>query len=432
MSRRKLLSALGAAGLAIATGGELLASPKQAAAAQPSGGTAIYNVKDFGASGSMRYDMDDAPSIQSAIDTAALYGGIVYIPAGTYFLRTPLYLRSNVTLLGTGSASILRAAMNKFPLISATAAQHITISKLALQGVGSFSNNIIPRQECGVSLMQAVDVQITDCVFSQIDNGVTSSLSEQVYVSNCTFDSLIGALDIDTQGFGIWCSEASFHHLENNRFKMLFQPCITLSKGSNRSVIANNSMTKCYQSGIQLRAEPEDKPCELNTVSGNIIDQFANATGKTGYTYGIRLQGLCTDNKIHSNTITNIDDIGIALEGKAALQKERPHHNVISNNSLKAAGRTGISVINSYANQLHHNFIRESAGDGIMLTTSSTGPGSYCDRNQVAHNSLNDSAKAPIRIADKGCGENIVLGNYGERNGDSIVDKGTGTVTAYL
>lgn len=431
LSRRKLLSALGAAGLAIATGGELLAAPKQADAQAPAS-TALYNVKDFGASGSQRYDVDDTLAIQSAIDTAAAYGGIVYIPAGMYFLRSPLRLRANVTLLGAGSSSILRAAMNKFALITVTAAQHVTISKLALQGMGSFNNNSMPRQECGVALEQAVDVQITDCVFSQIDNGVVSSLSDQVYVNNCTFDSLIGTLDIDTQGFGIWCSEASRHQLESNRFNMLFQPCITLSKGSTRSLIANNNMTECYQSGILLTAKPDEKPCELNTISGNLIEKFKNPSNKTGYTYGIRLQGYCTDNQIQSNRIYNIEDVGISLEGQAANQKERPHHNHISNNVLRAAGRTGISLVNSYANQLRHNSIHESTADGIALATSGKDAGSYCDRNQVAHNSLNDSVKAPIRIVDSRCGDNIVLGNYGERNGDKIIDKGTDTVTSYL
>jgi hypothetical protein len=48
---------------------------------------------------------DDQPAIQAAIDAAGLAGsGIVYIPAGTYFLNKPLYIKYNkVIVRGQGS-----------------------------------------------------------------------------------------------------------------------------------------------------------------------------------------------------------------------------------------------------------------------------------------------------------------------------------------
>ncbi|WP_090824611.1 glycosyl hydrolase family 28-related protein [Paenibacillus sp. yr247] len=81
----------------------------------------IYNVKDFGARGNHRFDEDDAPYIQNAIDSAAVSSGIVFFPPGMYFLKTPLRVSSNVTLMGAGSNSILRASMNKFGLLNLSA-----------------------------------------------------------------------------------------------------------------------------------------------------------------------------------------------------------------------------------------------------------------------------------------------------------------------
>jgi hypothetical protein len=57
--------------------------------------TAVFNVKDFGATGNKA---DDArPAIQKAIDAAAVKGGTVYLPPGDYTSGT-IHLRSHVTL----------------------------------------------------------------------------------------------------------------------------------------------------------------------------------------------------------------------------------------------------------------------------------------------------------------------------------------------
>ncbi|WP_175532442.1 hypothetical protein [Paenibacillus sp. yr247] len=66
-----------------------------------------------------------------------------------------------------------------------------------------------------------------------IDNGVKSVDSSRVVVESCTFDNIIGTLDYDSQGYGIWCSNGSDHHLVQNQFTLMFQTCITLTNGSS-------------------------------------------------------------------------------------------------------------------------------------------------------------------------------------------------------
>ncbi|MDQ0903059.1 right-handed parallel beta-helix repeat-containing protein [Paenibacillus sp. V4I7] len=428
-SRRKLLASIGGAGLAFLAG-DIFTNSSTAQAASPS--TLIYNVKDFGARGNRRYDEDDAPYIQSAIDTAALSGGIVYIPPGMYFLKIPLRVSTNVTIMGAGSSSILRSSTHKFGLLNLSAVQHVHIQGLSFQGIGSFGNASVPRIECGIALDQATDITITDCTFSMVDNGVKSVDSNRVVVENCTFDNIIGTLDYDTQGYGIWCSNGKNHHFVQNQFNMLFQPCITLTNGSSRSVIARNRMQKCYQSGVDLLSGPKEEPCQFNTVSDNIIESFKNSSGNKGYTYGIRLKGHCVSNMITANTLYDIDDIGIQLVGQADIQQKRPHRNIISNNQLQTIGNNGIVLINAYDNQIRQNSIRSCKTDGILLVAEGKDSGSYSDNNQLIGNSLNSCTKAPIRISDANCRETILFGNVGSGNGEKIFNKGTNTTTSAL
>ncbi|WP_171685554.1 right-handed parallel beta-helix repeat-containing protein [Paenibacillus planticolens] len=429
-SRRKLLSSLGAAGLALAAG-DLFSNSSTAQAAVPSS-TLIYNVKDFGASGNRRYDEDDAPYIQSAIDTAAASGGIVFIPPGMYSLKLPLRVSSNVTIMGAGSNSILRSFANKFGLFNLTAVQHVRIQSLAFQGTGSYGGSSIPIAESGISLIQATDIHISDCTFSMIDNGVKSQDSSRVTIESCLFDSLIGALDYDTQGFGIWCSNGADHQIVHNQFSTMFQSPIFLTNGSRQCYIARNRMQKCFQSGIELLSKPKEKPCSFNTISDNIMEAFANSSGSTGYTFGVRLRGNCVSNSIMNNIMSEIDDVGIQLIGSADVKLERPRCNHISHNQLANIGDSAIVLINAYDNRVGQNIVRDVKIDGIRIASNGKESGSYSDRNHLAGNSLIRCNKAPIRIADANCRETVLFGNLGSNNGDKVIDKGTDSATSSL
>ena len=66
-------------------------------------GIALYNVKDYGATG---IKSDNAlPAIQKAIDAAAVKGGTVYLPPGEYTSAT-IQLRSHVNLYLEAGATL--------------------------------------------------------------------------------------------------------------------------------------------------------------------------------------------------------------------------------------------------------------------------------------------------------------------------------------
>ena len=79
------------------------ASAHGAEIASPAGREAVFNVKDFGATG---IKSDNAlPAIQKAIDTAAVKGGTVYLPPGEYTSGT-IHLRSHVNLYLEAGATL--------------------------------------------------------------------------------------------------------------------------------------------------------------------------------------------------------------------------------------------------------------------------------------------------------------------------------------
>lgn len=75
------------------------------------GDPSVFNVLDYGAVGDG--ETDDTEAIQDALDAAAIVGGTVYMPAGTYLVVPlagevyALLLASNVRILGDGLLTII-------------------------------------------------------------------------------------------------------------------------------------------------------------------------------------------------------------------------------------------------------------------------------------------------------------------------------------
>src|SRR5258708_3681011 len=81
----------------------------------------VLNVKDsaYGAKGDGT--TNDAVAIQAAIDAAhSAGGGVIFLPAGTYIVKSALELQSNVTLRGAGwGAAVVKVGKEaKCPAIS--------------------------------------------------------------------------------------------------------------------------------------------------------------------------------------------------------------------------------------------------------------------------------------------------------------------------
>jgi hypothetical protein len=94
----------------------------------------VYNVRDYGAVGNGV--SDDLTAIQAAINTAATAsGGIVFFPPGSYLVGGSIVPQSDVTLLGSGSASVLTISINGNIISTTTASfNDFTVDNLTFEG----------------------------------------------------------------------------------------------------------------------------------------------------------------------------------------------------------------------------------------------------------------------------------------------------------
>ncbi|MEU3986082.1 glycosyl hydrolase family 28-related protein [Streptomyces sp. NPDC026672] len=102
--------------------------------------TGWLNVRLMGAKGDGT--TDDTAAIQAAIDLAAVAGGVVYFPSGTYVLSDALVLQSGVSLRGDGAtASVLTQTSTTDNVLSGVDVQQISVTSLGIDGPGTGSGS---------------------------------------------------------------------------------------------------------------------------------------------------------------------------------------------------------------------------------------------------------------------------------------------------
>ncbi|MNI36239.1 hypothetical protein D3C73_902830 [compost metagenome] len=189
-------------------------------------------------------------------------------------------------------------------------------------------------------------------------------------------------------------------------------------------------MKSGYHAAIEVTAE-SSKESSHHLIMGNVIEAFANSTGKTGYTCGVRLTGNCFLNQITDNTILEMDDYGIELVGDAAEEVKRPRNNRIAGNIIKSVKTNAIDLKNAYDNSITSNEIQYSGAVGVRVQVSGKGKGTSSKNNRITGNNMLQSAVSAIHIGE-GSLNTIVYGNVGYGNKVNVVDKGSGTVTGSL
>lgn len=91
------------------------------------------NVLDYGAIGDGV--TDDAAAIQRAVDAAAVTGGTVTFPAGTFLVDSPIQLKSGVSLAGEPGQTVLtvRAQLSQTFILEGINLSNVSISGLTLR-----------------------------------------------------------------------------------------------------------------------------------------------------------------------------------------------------------------------------------------------------------------------------------------------------------
>ncbi|MGB0991699.1 MAG: glycosyl hydrolase family 28-related protein [Akkermansiaceae bacterium] len=193
------------------------------------GSSGVINVKDHGAVGDGV--VDDTVAIQAAIDAAALTGGCVFFPAGTYRLdktaqtgvgdgKHSVTLRSGVRLLGAGigvtELKPLDSALGDMPILYAAAgdADTISISHLTVDGnrtarglgAGSEDEGINFKSGTNISLHH---IEVRECG----QDGIDFDSGSRIRISN------IYAHDNGGNGIHFAGAGPSWAHVSNSYFE---------------------------------------------------------------------------------------------------------------------------------------------------------------------------------------------------------------------
>ena len=128
---------------------------------------------------------DDITAITDAIAVAPSTGAIVFFPAGTYIISTPIFVKSNVTLLGVGMGvttiklkdSVMpgagadggRVITNTNWSVVGSTDQNIEIRNLTVDGNKANNPDVALGSAAGISFGYATNVRIINCELKNID-----------------------------------------------------------------------------------------------------------------------------------------------------------------------------------------------------------------------------------------------------------------------
>jgi hypothetical protein len=414
-----------------ATANRIVLRDANAAAIVYDKGGAAYNVKAYGAKGDG--STDDRAAIQAAINAAASSGGVVYFPAGTYYLSSGLSTTSNkVTFLGANSSAVVLKMMSAtgdtlaitadnayvyglsfWPGVNRTSGAELHVKNVGIGGVikdiiirgATYKpyNGIFLENTNTISLMDAIvyDATGTAAVYLKCSTDSPSScgaMLDRVTAGGGTSSLLIQAstgkafagTTIANSGFG-----------SGSSYGIWLDP----NGGIVNEVFANNIMVGSYSSrGIYLYGGS-------GTGAGHKFNNVYIGSSTTGVTAGIEILSM-----FKWIELTNIQHAG---KGNAIVI--RGADNVrIANSSISCNGESGqIGVfVADDANNAAVNVTIQDSVVGYHVDGSTTG--------QVCGDGVNIVSTIASQVLLTG------VRSYGSATGLSLSGGGTSATVKIL
>jgi len=165
--------------------------------------------------------------------------------------------------------------------------------------------------------------------------------------------------------------------------------------------------------GINLRTDPADYnvaefpagnalPNSKNEIEHNTVSGFGDS--------GIRLRDGAHDNEVESNTVRNNGSDPATTEGDG-ISIEDSYSNEIEGNTATGNLRDGIHLSNAQINSVKKNTLTSNGEDGIRLTDGSTG-------NTISSNTARSNVRDGIRVDDIASINNAITSNQATKNGE--------------
>lgn len=399
------------------------------------------------------YDMSSMTGgIQEAIDKLPPEGGEVFIPAGTYTLRAPVYLRSNIQLTGSGVMTILKHAgeINSFLAEDAFSGQNKIVVKdasafkvgmgillkdntcndLEVYSVRNFVRKIVNIKEDTLILddylirdynvdnsaravntfpIIAIDGAHSDSS-TQISNVIIENLKIDGNSQNVNYysfiqsgillfkvsDSIIRNLWVENvNGDGIsdqgYCIDTR-NKIQNNIITNSGLTGIHLGSGNRYAMVTNNIIRDCKANGITLCWGVQYAAISDNTIYHNKMNGIGDINDNP--------YGGDKFNIIKNNVITYNGFNGIEFGDNQKFSTSTiVANNVIMNNSKAEVGKySGISIKNTSDIIISNNVIQ----DGQENKTQKYGIyiNGICNNNTISENILYGNLVSELFTSD--------------------------------
>lgn len=282
-------------------------------------------------------DLTDAtPCLQAAIDRAAASGVSVFIPAGTYALRTNLTLRTGVAIAGDAGALILPGPNNWSDpvLVSGDGISRVTISGLAFEGGGAaFANasaliNLTNTTDVlfdHISIRHVRGKAITTVGSgpgSSARNGITNSILDDIG-NHWKKSHQRGDRDMAVTFWGRTDGAGTGNFARANRFTDVGLDALQIT--GQDGFVAEGNVFELWNNQIKLLPSG-DYPAAIFTTRATHVT-IASNTIHQAVGNGIDAPGL-TNSVIENNTIRECGQSGIGLfrnyDGTSATQGASP------------------------------------------------------------------------------------------------------------
>lgn len=263
----------------------------------------------------------DYPSIQAAINDLSSGGGMVYIPAGTYAISSPLSVPSNTTLVGAGYRTIIRVADG--------ANIHAIINDDPAMG----NTNIL----------------ITNLQIDGNKGTQTNTTIDGINFVNVTYSRIEGCWIHDTAQRGVDFWYCDYNIITENQFWDTDRAGVSLEAGNLYNTISENIVLNAQGNGLSAGGN-------FTTVIGNQVIGAAERGIFIGWSTGCTVTAnVCKHNGMH----------GIAIPWSSGC--------AITGNIVEGNIEHGIFILNTSDTVVSNNIARNNnqgggAYDGIHLS----------------------------------------------------------------
>ncbi len=328
-------------------------------------------------------------TINSALTALGSNGGSVYLMEGTYIIDGSISIPNNVTLIGSGSGTVIKlknginADMNAIVATDTTTGTGVTVTNLRIDGnkannssgtqhgiyfynmgggFGSSARQGAKINTVWMSQLRNYGIMLENSYNTIVSDSHVNASSMGLYIKNGAYMTISDNLLQGNTTRGIYASPINQSTITGNTLESNSQYGLAIDGTSANNTITGNTITTTGTAGLLLAMAND------NTVSGN---RFRNNGGATT-NQAVILFSASTGNTFTGNVIT--DTSATTTNYAIDVQDAGSTGNYFADNTLGGGSIHDLGTANIYANQVDENgklINKSSSGASVQTSTNS-------------------------------------------------------------